>query len=142
MPGEAVTITITASVNNNSAAELNLGPKTLEYNLVLHTVLGKDHFVAVSGEYGTYSPPAFIPAPKNQGRVGVLTNTIFDGTAEYTCFANSLSRLTRIPGPIRSLASPDDILPEDHARNAPKEVMRLINWLMGPDVDLVGVPIL
>ncbi|KAF8957550.1 Endonuclease/exonuclease/phosphatase [Flammula alnicola] len=48
----------------------------------------------------------------------------------YTCFANKLSRLTRLRGSIRSMESPNDLLPENHSINAPREIMRLINWMM------------
>ncbi|GLB39715.1 putative inositol polyphosphate phosphatase, catalytic domain homologues [Lyophyllum shimeji] len=100
LPGETAAITLTAYVDNEHAAQLNLGPKDLAATLIMHTVMGKDHFITVSGEY------------------------------MYTCFASSLSRLTRLPGPVRSLASPDELRPEDQSVNAPREVMRLVNTLM------------
>jgi phosphatidylinositol-bisphosphatase len=40
-------------MNKNIAASLNLGPRDLSATLILHTVLGKDHFIAISGEYRT-----------------------------------------------------------------------------------------
>jgi phosphatidylinositol-bisphosphatase len=49
---------------------------------------------------------------------------------EYTCFANKLNRLTRLPGPVRALKSPDDRVPARQPANAPREIMTLINWLM------------
>ncbi|TFY62871.1 hypothetical protein EVJ58_g3587 [Rhodofomes roseus] len=62
--------------------------------------MGKDHFITAVAKY------------------------------ERTSFANNLSMLARLPGPIRGLKSLNDLLPADHAVTAPREVMRLINWLM------------
>ncbi|KAJ7450812.1 DNase I-like protein [Mycena latifolia] len=106
LPDELMYMTLTASIDNGAAARLNVGLKELECTLILHTVMGKDHFVAVNAEY--------VP----------------------TCFANSLSRLTRLPGPVRTLGAATDLLAEDRAINAPREIMRLVNWLMGPDIIL------
>ena len=39
-------------------------------------------------------------------------------------------RLTRLPGPIRELKSDKELLSEEEAGHAPKEVARLVNWLM------------
>ncbi|EGO27037.1 RhoGAP domain-containing protein [Serpula lacrymans var. lacrymans S7.9] len=81
---------------------MNLGSTRIDCTLILHTLLGKDHFITVRGEY------------------------------QYTCFANSLSRLTRLPGPIRSVKSPQNLILSNGRQsiNAPREIMRLINWLM------------
>jgi len=51
LPDEVVSITFTAYVDNNAAARLNLRPKTVDLTLVLHTLMGKDHFISVVGEY-------------------------------------------------------------------------------------------
>lgn len=51
-------------------------------------------------------------------------------TEEYTCYANSLARLGRLHGPIRGLKSPEDLVAESHVLSAPRELMRLVNWLM------------
>jgi len=59
---------------------------------------------------------------------------------EYTCFANNLPRLTRLRGPVRSLASPSDLRPDSHPMNAPGEIMRLINWLMSSNARDVWDP--
>lgn len=99
-PGESSTITVTVFVDNSSASRLNLLPPRLDFTLILHTALGKDHFISVTGEY------------------------------QYTCFANKLARLTRLPCPVRSMKSPNDQVPAQQLVNAPREVMRLINWLM------------
>ncbi|KAH9474443.1 Inositol polyphosphate 5-phosphatase OCRL [Psilocybe cubensis] len=100
LPNEATEITLTAHVDNGTAAKLNQKASDLSSTLILHTVLGKDHFISISAEY------------------------------QYTCFANSLSRLTRLKAPIRSMNSPHDLLPEKNSINAPREVMRLVNWMM------------
>jgi len=109
LPGENAYITLTAHVDNESASELNLRTRNLEATLILHTMMGKDHFITVTGEY------------------------------QYTCFANRLSRLIRLPGPVRSLLSPDDLRPEDHPVNAPREVMRLINRMMSEHANVDGL---
>jgi phosphatidylinositol-bisphosphatase len=87
--------------------------------------MGKDHFIAVTAKYGTV-------------RFAYKVNSYLLSVAS-TCFANKLSRLTRLPGPIRSLTSPTDLLAEDRAINAPREIMRLVNWMMAPDINIVGV---
>ncbi|KAJ7753891.1 DNase I-like protein [Mycena olivaceomarginata] len=109
LPDELAYITLTAYVDNDSASRLNIDHKALECTLILHTVMGKDHFIAVTAEY--------VP----------------------TCFANTLSRLTLLPGPIRSLKSRSELLAADRAINAPREIMRLVNWMMGPDLHLDNV---
>ncbi|KAH8827150.1 DNase I-like protein [Flagelloscypha sp. PMI_526] len=52
-----------------------------------------------------------------------------DIRAQYkpTSLGNSIPLLTRLPGPIRSS---QHLLPEERPMNAPRELMRLINWLM------------
>ncbi|KAF9255983.1 DNase I-like protein [Marasmius fiardii PR-910] len=100
LPNEVAEIILSVFVDDRTASKLNLGPKNLDCTLIMHTLLGKDHFITISGQY------------------------------QYTCFANKLSRLTRLPGPIRSLAGPQDLLHEDRAINAPREIMRLVNWMM------------
>ncbi|KAF7349358.1 Inositol polyphosphate 5-phosphatase OCRL-1 [Mycena sanguinolenta] len=107
LPDELTYITLTAYIDNDSASRLNIDHKELECTLILHTVMGKDHFIAITAEY--------VP----------------------TCFANRISRLTLLPGPVRSLKSPSELRAEDRAINAPREIMRLVNWMMGPDLNLV-----
>ncbi|KAI5833874.1 DNase I-like protein [Schizophyllum commune Tattone D] len=100
LPEEKITITLTATVDDEAAAELNQDPRRAEETIILHVLCGKDHFITVGGAY------------------------------EPTCFANSLTRLTRLPGTIRELKSNKDLLSEEEAGHAPKEVARLVNWLM------------
>jgi hypothetical protein len=63
----------------------------------------------------------------------------FSIAVEYTCFANKLSILTRLPGPVRDLVTHDDLRPDTHPLNAPREIMRLINWLMSGSCGMVCV---
>ncbi|KAI1792704.1 DNase I-like protein [Ganoderma leucocontextum] len=109
LPGETAEITISAHVDDGTASQLNLGNTHLEDTLVLHTVLGRDHFIAVSGDY------------------------------DCTCFATNLAWLVRLPGPVRALQSPSDVLPEDRSVNAPREIMRLVNWLMSNGTQAEGL---
>ncbi|KAL4269489.1 Inositol polyphosphate-related phosphatase domain-containing protein [Pleurotus pulmonarius] len=100
LPSEVALITLEINIGPKEAPTLNLGSKVLGAALILHTAFGKDHFISVGAEY------------------------------QYSCFANDLIRLTHLPGPVRSLKSQDDLLPENRGVNAPREIMRLVNWLM------------
>lgn len=52
LPDETVEITLTVLVDNASAQHLNLvSGKDLRVTLILHTMLGKDHFISVTGKY-------------------------------------------------------------------------------------------
>ncbi|KAH9925009.1 DNase I-like protein [Epithele typhae] len=109
LPGETVQITLTADVDAALASQLNVGQTRLEDTLVLHTAHGREHFIAISGDY------------------------------ERTCFATSMAWLVRLPGSVRSLASPSDVLPEERSVNAPREIMRLVNWLMSHATETPGL---
>ncbi|KAF8624682.1 hypothetical protein AX17_007013 [Amanita inopinata Kibby_2008] len=100
LPDEIAEITFTIYVDDTTAPKLNMTDKDLKGTVILHSLLGKDHFITLSGEY------------------------------QYTCFATTLTRLTRLRSPVRTLESPDDYLPNSHAINAPREIMRLVNWMM------------
>ncbi|KAF7440117.1 hypothetical protein PC9H_000461 [Pleurotus ostreatus] len=100
LPSEVASINLEINIETKEAATLNLGPKVLGAALILHTAFGKDHFISVGAEY------------------------------QYSCFANNLTRLTHLPGPVRSLKSQNDLLPENRGVNAPREIMRLVDWLM------------
>lgn len=52
LPGETAEIAISAHIEGATASQLNLGNTHLEDTLVLHTALGREHFIAVSGDYG------------------------------------------------------------------------------------------
>ena len=58
LPGQTVEAVLTAHIDNDLASQLNLGHTRLEDTLVLHTAHGRDHFIAISGEYGAVSPHA------------------------------------------------------------------------------------
>jgi phosphatidylinositol-bisphosphatase len=45
---------LTAHVDKASISRLNLGPKNLNGTLILHTLMGKDHFISVTGTYGAF----------------------------------------------------------------------------------------
>ncbi|EJD01693.1 DNase I-like protein [Fomitiporia mediterranea MF3/22] len=100
LPYEELSIKLTAYVDENSASALNVGNAQLQHTLILHTFRGKDHFIVVTGEY------------------------------RPTCFANELETLVRLPGPIRETRKEKEPLAEKQKANAPREIMRLINWLM------------
>ncbi|KAJ3724182.1 DNase I-like protein [Lentinula guzmanii] len=112
LPNEHTEITLMAFIDNKIASRFNLGPRDLNCTLIIHTLMGKDHFISIKAEY------------------------------QYTCFANKLSRLTHLPGPIRAMKSHNDLLGEGKAINAPREIVRLVNWLMScahPTEDLFMV---
>lgn len=60
---------------------------------------------------------------------------------EPTCFANTLLYLTRLRGPIRNVKSAGDLLSEEDAKNAPREVMRLVNYMMSGEGHVVGADV-
>ena len=45
-------MTLTAHIDDVLASQLNLGHTRLEDTLVLHIAHGRDHFIAVSGDFG------------------------------------------------------------------------------------------
>ncbi|KIL66111.1 hypothetical protein M378DRAFT_192118 [Amanita muscaria Koide BX008] len=100
LPDDIAEIAFTFFADNVAARTLNLSERALKATVILHSLLGKDHFISITGEY------------------------------QYTCFATSLERLTRLSGPVRTLNSPLEYLPDHRAKNAPREVMRLVNWMM------------
>ena len=105
------------------AGELNQFRPRLEATLILHVGLGKDHFIPVSATYGA------LFRPSRPGASGVHAGFHWV-ILEPTCFANTLLYLTRLRGPIRDVKSAGDLLLEEDAKNAPREVMRLINYMM------------
>ena len=54
LPEEKITITLTATVDDEAAAELNQDPRRAEETLILHVLCGKDHFITVGGKYGEW----------------------------------------------------------------------------------------
>ncbi|KAF8747071.1 phosphatidylinositol dephosphorylation [Rhizoctonia solani] len=101
LPGDSVAITITTSITNGIAAELNAGNKKLEDIVILRTIRGKDTFLPINGTW-TYSPTALV----------------------------------RLPGPVRtSTVLKSAQLPPEKASSSPRELMRLINWLMKNSIE-------
>ncbi|PCH36777.1 DNase I-like protein [Wolfiporia cocos MD-104 SS10] len=107
--GSDTDITISLFIGDSLATCLNSGNPELACTLIMHTAYGKDHFITVAAKY------------------------------ERTCFANNLEWLARLPVPIRTLSNVDVLLPADRATSAPREVMRLINWLMSNAAGVVGL---
>ncbi|KZT64220.1 DNase I-like protein [Daedalea quercina L-15889] len=90
LPGECMAVKMSTRIDTTLATKLNSSETRLEHTLILHTALGKDHFVTVVAKYG----------------------------------------------PIRALTSSNELLAADHARTAPREIMRMINWLMTNATDV------
>ncbi|EPT03267.1 hypothetical protein FOMPIDRAFT_1028919 [Fomitopsis schrenkii] len=109
LPGEATVLKMSTRADTALTSKLNLSQTKLHNTLILHTALGKDHFVTISALY------------------------------ERTCFATSLHILARLPGPIRALESISELLPTDHAVTAPREIMRIANWIMANATDVDGL---
>ncbi|KAI0649768.1 Endonuclease/exonuclease/phosphatase [Trametes meyenii] len=58
LPGEQAEVSLRVYVDDTSAPQLNVGMTRLEETLVLHTALGRDHFVAIAAEYGITQSPS------------------------------------------------------------------------------------
>lgn len=54
LPEQSADITFTAYVDKAMASKLNRQPNDLGGTLILHTLLGKDHFISISAEYGEF----------------------------------------------------------------------------------------
>lgn len=52
--------------------------------------------------------------------------------AEPTCISNDITTLCRLPGPIRTAEDWEPLSPKQKrpAANAPREIIRLVHWLM------------
>lgn len=131
LPDEAINLNVTAYIDNNSAAELNFTKRDLTVTLILRTLTGNDHFITVTGKYRTC--PLWYP-------IYVETSGMLIELSVPTCFANPLSILTRLPGPIRSVGlEPSSGLDQvQNPLNAPREMLRLVGWLMSAHIDIVG----
>lgn len=53
-PGEQVELNFTVCILPSNAQDLNIHRETLECTLILHTLLGKDHFLVVTGQYSVF----------------------------------------------------------------------------------------
>lgn len=51
LPNELIEITLTAFIDSTIASRTNLGPRNLDCTLIMHTIMGKDYFIAVSANY-------------------------------------------------------------------------------------------
>jgi hypothetical protein len=60
LPEEERTLRLTILVSSTTAAPLNLRIQKLSTLLIVHTLLGQDHFLSVHGEYGA---TVFLPCP-------------------------------------------------------------------------------
>ena len=65
-------------------------------------------------------------SPYHNHGLNLLRSWIF---TERTCFANDLATLVRLPGSIRESNVVNEAGSQKTKANAPREVMRLINWL-------------
>jgi hypothetical protein len=57
LPEEERTLRLTILVSRSTAAPLNLRMQKLSTLLIVHTLLGQDHFLSVDGEYGAIDFP-------------------------------------------------------------------------------------
>lgn len=53
LPNGIVEINFTIFIDNTEAAKLNLAEKVVKNTVILHSMLGKDHFISITGEYRT-----------------------------------------------------------------------------------------
>lgn len=67
---------------------------------------------------------------------GCTEMLIATATTDKTCFANELETLVRLPGPILNVDSRID-LSKGSTTNAPREILKLISWLMSNDSSTV-----
>lgn len=107
-------------MNDHIAARLNQGSNNLEATLIVHPEHGPDTFIAISGRFC---------APASLFRLLILTVSLVP-----TCFARSLTSLVHLPKSVRGsdgLAALDD----SRSTNIPKELMRVIDWLMSHPLD-------
>lgn len=123
---------MSVDIRNPEAAVLNREDAQLDCLLILHTSLGKDHFVAVSGIWGKLwqSYRSTLRSHRVSFAFAVATGT------ERTCFATSLQRLVRMTDPVRSVKKLK-LVPENQAATSPKELTRLVGWLMSHAGDVV-----
>ncbi|CUA67708.1 inositol polyphosphate-5-phosphatase, 75kDa [Rhizoctonia solani] len=106
LPGDSVSIVVTTTITNGIANELNAGAKKLEDIVIIRTIRGKDTFLPING------------------------------TWTRTCLAYTPSALVRLPGPVRTSTTLKNAqLPPEKASSSPRELMRLINWLMKNSVE-------
>jgi inositol polyphosphate 5-phosphatase INPP5B/F len=125
LPQENMKITIRVLVSQKLAAELNLGSRRLDHTLIIRLALGRDLFLAVSGEYG----PSCV---RSHSKLRLIH------LAEPTVFGNSVETLSRLSGSIRIMKGVAELKDTDKARGNAKVVMKLIGWLMDKGSSEVG----
>ena len=54
LPNAIAEISFTVFVDNSTAPKLNLAEKALKGTVILHSMLGKDHFISIMGEYRAF----------------------------------------------------------------------------------------
>ncbi|KZT35716.1 DNase I-like protein [Sistotremastrum suecicum HHB10207 ss-3] len=102
-PQASCTVHLVVQVDYLNAQAFNEGVSTIDDTLVLHVVGGQDHFLQVCGNY------------------------------QASCFGNSLNWLVRLPCSAREFSKNRDrweLLPENGALSCPRELGRLLEWLM------------
>ncbi|KAJ1300525.1 hypothetical protein OPQ81_005336 [Rhizoctonia solani] len=101
LPGDSVAVTVTTNITNGIANDLNAGSRKLEDIVILRTIRGKDTFLPINAAW------------------------------TRTCLAYNPSALVRLPSAVRtSTVLKSAQLPPEKASSSPRELMRLINWLM------------
>jgi phosphatidylinositol-bisphosphatase len=98
LPGESVTIQVKLLVDAKCAGDLNVRKVDIQDMIIVQIPRGMDQFIVINGKFS------------------------------QTCFGNSLSQLTRLPGAIRDQA--EELLPDHKVLSAPRELLRLVDWLM------------
>ena len=66
-------VQFTILVSPSIAAPLNLNIQKLSTLLIIHTILGQDHFLSLDGEYGT---PVVLLSKKKSSHRGSRTNVL------------------------------------------------------------------
>lgn len=125
LPDESIDVTFTIHVRKENAHVLNLKQERFTSTIILHTLLGKDHFVAIWGDYRTH---LLIQCAHADLLILAL---------DRTCFGTSFEALARLKKPIRELDSEADLVAPDRAMHAPKEISSLVNWLLDNQIEKV-----
>jgi len=87
-----------------------------------------------------FFPPSLFHLTVFQADVLTPSST-YRSTLEPTCFANSLDLLIRLPGPIRTIPRSsffEELAPSENAISLPREIWRLVDWLMNNAADQVS----
>lgn len=123
LPQETIQIVFTVLVEDTVAALLNRGAEPMDATLIIHPEHGVDTFMLVSGHFSTCT------VLQNLRYVYMTLPPVVP-----TCFARSLDSLSRCPAPVREYDGTSS-LDEGKAATVPKELMRIIEWLMAHPLD-------